>query len=303
MNGYSRYAATAVWVGNANKELVRDGPAANYASADTTIHLYKNWMSAYHAYLQSKGVFTTLANFDSLQPPNVAQRQLETATTNFGLPGGCSQTVLSWVRTDVQYASECETKEIDSRNGLLASDQTPPQFRVTRQFVKLPAFKPDLAVALAQQRGIPIAPTQTSQGVSAVTIASPGDGATISGPTAVSGSADANGITSWKLEIGSGGDWQTIGSGKGTVSNGPLGQVDASKLKEGGYTIRLTASSSSGDYMTSINVTVKHGSATPTGTPKPGSSGSAGNGNGGDSGGGSSVTPQTPKPGTPSPDD
>jgi len=28
MNGYSRNAATSVWVGNANNELVRDGPSA-----------------------------------------------------------------------------------------------------------------------------------------------------------------------------------------------------------------------------------------------------------------------------------
>ncbi|MCK6564154.1 MAG: transglycosylase domain-containing protein [Dehalococcoidia bacterium] len=37
MNGYSRYAATAVWFGNATKELVRDGPGANYAAANTTV--------------------------------------------------------------------------------------------------------------------------------------------------------------------------------------------------------------------------------------------------------------------------
>ena len=47
MNGYSRYAATALWVGNADNSLVHDGPAYGYASANTTIGLFKSWMARY----------------------------------------------------------------------------------------------------------------------------------------------------------------------------------------------------------------------------------------------------------------
>ena len=45
MNGYSRHAATAVWVGNATNELVIDGLlTGEYAAARTTLWLFKNWM-------------------------------------------------------------------------------------------------------------------------------------------------------------------------------------------------------------------------------------------------------------------
>ena len=54
MNGYSRYAANVVWIGNADKSLVRDGPGANYASANTTVRLFKSWMGVYHAALRDR---------------------------------------------------------------------------------------------------------------------------------------------------------------------------------------------------------------------------------------------------------
>ena len=40
MNGYSRHAAIAVWVGNANNQLVNDGADAGYASAHTTLYIF-----------------------------------------------------------------------------------------------------------------------------------------------------------------------------------------------------------------------------------------------------------------------
>ena len=52
MNGYTRYAGTAVWVGNANNELVIDGPGGDFAAAHATIWLFKNWMGEYHSYLK-----------------------------------------------------------------------------------------------------------------------------------------------------------------------------------------------------------------------------------------------------------
>jgi hypothetical protein len=136
MNGYSRYAATSVWVGNADKSLVHDGPQWNYASADTTIHLFKNWMGQYHADLEARGVFKTPANFDSLQPSNVAFKPFQTATTDrSGHGGGCHQYINGWQRTDITYPGDC--------NG--------------GNYVPLPSFMPQLAVQLALRRGIPIA--------------------------------------------------------------------------------------------------------------------------------------------------
>ncbi len=280
MNGYSRYAATSIWVGNADKSLVRDGPSANYAAANTTTTLFKHWMGSYHDYLQSRGVFAASdgkpEGFTSVRPDNVAERSFQTPTTDrvFG-GGGCSQYVTAWVRTDVTYVSECESREIDSRNGLLASDQTPAQFRVTKEFVKLPSFKADLAVGLARARGIPIAPTEKSTGVPAVAITNLSNGKTITNSTDVVGSVQPPQLKTWTLEMGEGAnpaEWTTIGSGTTTVNNGVLGRIPIEKTKDGVYTVRLTT----GDGLsTSVTINVKRGpepSRTPGrgGTSTPG---------------------------------
>lgn len=281
MTGYSRYAATAVWVGNATNALVND---RQFAAANTTTKLWKTWMGTYHSYLQGKGMFETPVGFADLQPGNVAQVGFSTPTTDrvFG-GGGCDQVVTGWVRTDVTYESQCESAEVDSRNGLLATDETPSQYRVTRKFVKLPVLGRDLAIALAESRGIPIVPTERSTGQAAVSISSPTNGRTVSGKNSVVGAVTAGGTRSWKLEMGAGsnpGNWTTIGSGSGPT-DGILGEFDATTLEPGVYTIRLTAeSTSAGNLSTSVQVNVR-GSTTPgspTASPSPG--GGTGNGNG-----------------------
>lgn len=133
MTGYTRYAGTAVWVGNSNKQLVRDGAGAGYASANTTIRLFKRWMAQYHADLKANGVFETPANFDDLRPQDVAWTKYPTATTERGARGGCGQLIEGWVRTDISYKGDCEG----------------------RGYVPLPPFQADQALALARSRGIP----------------------------------------------------------------------------------------------------------------------------------------------------
>ncbi len=275
MNGYSRYAATAVWFGNATKELVRDGPP-NYPSANATVRFFKNWMGWYHSYLRGKGVFDTPAGFDSLRPKNVARQEFETPATDRGLSGGCDQKVTTWLRTDVKYESDCEEKEIDTRNGLLASDQTPAQFREKRKFVKLPSLKPELAPELVKEmkdKNIPIAPTEKSTGQAAVSISNLTNGKTISGTTQVVGSAQTSKLKSWKLEIGPGSnpsEWKQIGGGDNPVSNAIIGVIITEGLQNGVYTVRLTADDALlKTLMTSVTINVKKGPATPTPTGQP----------------------------------
>jgi hypothetical protein len=136
-------------VGNANNELVRDGPAANYAAANTTVRLFKLWMSTFEAYAIAQGWSAGIRDFADLQPANVALRRVQSPYTVGGGNGRCTQTVETWVRTDVEYEPECE-----------------------RGLVPLPEYKPELAVALARRRGIPTERTGVSAGVAAATITS-----------------------------------------------------------------------------------------------------------------------------------
>ena len=281
-NGYSRYAATALWVGNATNELVRDGPAANYAAANTTVRLYKNWMGTYHAELKARGVFETPDGFASKRPGNVVQREFETPATDRTLsrdgkpPGGCEQKVVTWVRTDVKYESECEEKEIDIRNGLLASEQTPSPFKAMRKFRKLPDLRPDLAAPLAKAfqgvKIIPIAPTDKSTGKAAVEITNLTNGKTIDKDTTVVGSVQLPSLKSWRLEIGKGSnptEWTELGKGTAQVSGGELGKIKVKDFEPGVYTVRLVAEgSSAGDLSTHVTINIAE-EATPTPMPSP----------------------------------
>ena len=268
MNTYTRYSATATWVGNANKENVHDGPTYGYASGDTTEHLAKSWLSWYLGTLQTAGDFKELANFDSLQPKNVAYGPFQSPTTDRGHGGGCSQVVQGWYRTDVTYASQCYSVIIDSRNGLLAGPNTPDRFRAAEQFVKLPDFDPTDAIKLASQRGIPIAPTEVSSGAPSAEITNLVTGQTITQSIDVQGVVQDPKDGGWKLEVGQGSQptkWITAGSGNGNWS-GLLGHIDVTGAPPGIYTVRLTTASG---YTVSVAINIQPSN-------KPGD----GNGNG-----------------------
>jgi peptidoglycan glycosyltransferase len=297
MTGYSRHAATAVWVGNANNELVNDRA---FASANATVRLWKSWMGAYHSALAARGVGDITKGFSDLQPSNVGQRSFETPATDRVLGPDfkyCDQTVTAWVRTDVTYASQCEEKEIDTRNGFLASDQTPAQFRETKKFVKLPTFAPEGVAALAKEKGIPIAPTEKSTGQTALAISNLQNGRTISTTFQVVGSVNVPNLKNWKLEIGETAnptEWKTIGTGTAGVNEGPLGTIEPKDLKDNTvYTVRLSTDDGKG-LKTTVVINIRKTGGTPTtpgsGTPTPTATGNPNFPQG-------TVTPQLPRPG------
>lgn len=162
VTGYSRHAATVAWVGNANKSLILDGPAAGYASSHTVLHIYKEWMADYHRSLQEAGRVEEFLGFDDIQPDNVVRARFPSPTTERGHWGGCYQQVMSWQRTDIDYDYDCE-------NGA----------------VYLPDYKRDEAIQLARSRGITTSATRWTPPPAPVAPAQPTPVPTASsGPTA-----------------------------------------------------------------------------------------------------------------------
>ena len=251
MNGYSRHAATAVWVGNATNELVID---EDYVSAHTTLRLFKNWMGGYHEYLLAEGRLEAIKGFAELRPDNVVLREFRTPATDRHLEGGCDQTVEAWTRTDVEYEDQCAPAVIDTRNGLLASSKTPLQYRRTQRFVKLPEWKPEAAVELVEEPPeevdvlIPLAPEASSDGSRALAILFPIPGATVGLGAHVFGTVNAEGLTEWRLEIAPGAnpadeDWTLLASGDENRAVSRLGTIalDEDAFEPRVYTLRLTA--------------------------------------------------------------
>ena len=289
MNGYSRYAATAVWVGNSDNSLVLDGPAAGYAAAHTTTWLFKHWMGEYHSYLKSKGRVSEYEDFSDLQPGNVAFSSFTSPATDrtFGSEddpaGGCDQEVTGWVRTDVEYESECEEAEIDTRNGLLAGPDTPSQFREPRDFVKLPDLKPDDALELAEDPPpwafIPVVPETVSTGQEVLRINSPNNGSTIGTETMVNISVNPDRLRAWRLEYAeslspSDDDWKLLAEGTDPVSNQDVALLSVEEGVESTIImLRLTAAAVSTQGLVITHVLNYDSGATPTpsGTPDNGS--------------------------------
>lgn len=287
MTGYSRHAATAVWIGNATNELVND---RTFAAAHVTLRTWKRWMGYYHETLTARGVGDIGLGFEDLQPGNVAFRSFATPATDrtLGANTYCDQTVTTWVRTDVTYASQCEEADIDTRNGYLAGDNTPSEFRATRKFVKLPTFKADLAQELAKSFGIPIKPTEVSTGQVAVSINNLTNGRTISADTPVQGTVMPVTLKNWKLELGRGGaptEWTLLGEGTQQLDNAVLGVIQVADLEDGVYTVRLSTDDGRG-LSVSVVINIRKDQQGFPGFPGfPGGS----------------VTPQLPVPGTPTP--
>lgn len=285
MTGYSRHAATAVWLGNATNELVND---RQFAAARATIRTWKGWMGYYHETLTARGVGDIGLNFDDLRPANVAQREFETPATDriYGPDFAyCDQKITGWMRTDVTYESQCEEVEIDSRNGYLAGDNTPQQFRAKKKVVKLPGFKADLAEELAASRGIPIAPKDVSTGQIALAINNLTNGRTITNDTPVQGSVNPIRLKNWKLEIGKSSspeEWTVLGEGTQQLDNAVLGVIVVSEFEDGVYTVRLSTDDGKG-LSVSVLINIRAGQGGFPGFP------------------GGSVTPQLPVSGTPVP--
>ncbi|HET7738106.1 MAG TPA: hypothetical protein VFK32_05985, partial [Tepidiformaceae bacterium] len=216
------------------------------------------------------------AGFSDLRPANVAESGLLSPTTEFGQKGGCDQVIVGWVRTDVSYANPCEEAEIDTRNGLLAGPNTPSEFRAKKKFVILPTVGAEAARELAKQFGIPVKPTQTSNGEILVSIANISNGQTITKKTTVIGSVNPANLKSWALEVGKGQNpsaWTPLGTGTKSVTNGVLGDLDPASLEGGVYTLRITAVDNvAGDlsFQVTFNVSKTPGTPTRTATPGPG---------------------------------
>lgn len=254
MNGYSRHAATAVWVGNATNELVIDGASGEYAAARTTLWLYKHWMGAYHEYLLEEERIEAIEDFEELQPRNVERTAFATPATDRHLAGGCDQVVEAWVRTDVEYEDVCEPAVIDTRNGLLASAKTPQRYRELQGFVKLPEWEADLAIRLVENPPenfyayIPLMPEEPSEGFVAVDLFFPFSSGNVGEGTDVVGSVNVGRLTEWVLEIAPGAnpqedDWMVIASGEENVLNDLLGKIEVEdeEFPPRVYTLRLTA--------------------------------------------------------------
>jgi membrane peptidoglycan carboxypeptidase len=264
--GYTPDLAAGVWAGNAD-----NSPMVNILSTSISWHALRDFMQA-----ALEGV-----------PDRAFERPDGVVTATVCVPSGKLPSQYCGKTTQDIFAADSVPKEtddwwqpikVDSRNGLLATSQTPSKYVEERVFLVLPqdlqGVSRQQAEEWAQALGVALAPTQesplgpdTTQQQPGVSIDWPPADATVRGVIAIKGSTNTPGFRSYSLEYGAGTrpqQWTVIARSNEPVIDGTLGQFDTTELKPGTYTIRLVVQDQTRGYLTDT-VTVGVGSlATPT---------------------------------------
>jgi membrane peptidoglycan carboxypeptidase len=266
--GYTPNLVVGVWAGNAD-----NSPMWNILSTSISWRALRDFMEAA---LEGKPALT----FE--QPPGVVK-----ATVCF--PSGKLPTEYCGKTVDDLFAADSLPKEkddwwrplkIDTRNGLLATEMTPPQFIQERVFLVLPegltGFDRQQAEEWARALGVALAPTERSDPKNLpVLITVPAWGASVSGVVTVTGRAASGDFESYRLEYGAGASpaaWTVIQESTAPVSDAVLGSWDTRGLAPGTYTLRLVVKDKvRGELSTTATVTIgrQQAKATPTRASSP----------------------------------
>jgi membrane carboxypeptidase/penicillin-binding protein PbpC len=170
--------------------------------------------------------------------------------------------------------------KIDIRDGLLATELTPPQFISERFGLVIPESVEGFARTQAQEwartLGSRGTPTEESSGNAPVRIDSPRSGAFLKNEVRITGKADSDAFVAYRVEWGAGSQpeaWNVLVLEDDAESGGELAEWDVSDLDDGVYTIRLVLlDGERGELATFVTVNVgenRRTSATPAPTPTP----------------------------------
>jgi hypothetical protein len=171
--------------------------------------------------------------------------------------------------------------KIDIRDGLLATELTPPQFVQERFGIVIPedveGFARTQAQEWARYLGAGTLPTERSTGVAPIRIASPRSGTRVRNVVEITGEAASDGFVAYRIEFGAGDpplEWQTIIRSETPQEGGGLGLWNTDGLPDGTYTVRLVLEDRNrGELSTYVVVRIGDGDS-------DGGNGGNGNGNG-----------------------
>lgn len=254
--GYTPDLTVGVWIGNQDNKPVS---SANFETANAANRVWRRVMLAGHRGLPARA-FT--------RPPGVVSGPVPAIR-----PGGGSSTACTGITTDLFASGDssnesCVKVRVDKRNGLLASETTPPEFIEERGYLRVPREEE----AWARANGwFPPTERSTEANIPA-RLDQPQPGATIVRSVLIAGRAASGHLTAWSVEVGEGPNpsaWRQIGGGT-TPIEGALALLDAASLRPGPHMIRLTVHDAQlGTVETAIPVTVTAAAPTPAATTAP----------------------------------
>ncbi len=232
--GYTPDLVAGVWAGNAD-----NSPVHNILSTSISYRAVRDFMIA------------ALADTPVSQFEKPAGLSMVDTCTPSGLKANdtCGRKVknlLPDVTAPKKDDDWWKKSKIDIRNGLLATELTPPQFVQERFGLAIPNDIGDFARAQAlewaSRLNAPAAPTERSTGQVPVSIDKPQANDRVSGKVAITGRADSTDFTAYRLEFGAGNpplEWTPVFRSETRQPGGGLGFWDTTGLADGVYTLRI----------------------------------------------------------------
>ena len=268
--GYTPDLVVGVWAGNAD-----NSPMYNITSTSISWRTLRDFMVA-----ALEGVPST----SFTRPPGLV-------TATVCVPSGklptkyCGKTTSDlFVEGTVPSEEDdwWQPLKIDNRNGLLATELTPPRYVEEKVFLVLPpeltGFTAEQAQEWAKALGVELAPIEKSTLVGgaastpSVSITDPTTGESVEGRVAIWGRAESDAFESYRIQYGRGEDpdtWTTIGSSSRPAPRGIIGVFDARGLEPDLYTIRLTVEDGELGELTHAITVLVGGGPSPEPTVEP----------------------------------
>jgi membrane peptidoglycan carboxypeptidase len=265
--GYTPDLVAGVWAGNSD-----NSPMYNITSTSISYRALRDFMI--------EALKDTPAR-EFEKPPGL--KEVETCTpSGMKATPACPRKVKQWLADDLKLEDDnwWKSARVDIRDGLLATELTPPQFIATRFGMVIPESVTGFARSQAQEwqkhLGGGTTPTEESSGNAPVRIDSPKSGSFLKNRVTISGKAESDNFVAYRVEWGAGSsptEWNLLVLEDEEESGGEMARWDVSDLDDGVYTIRLVMLDSERGEL-SVFVTVNVGenirtSATPVPTPTP----------------------------------
>jgi membrane peptidoglycan carboxypeptidase len=265
--GYTPDLVAGVWAGNAD-----NSPMYNITSTSISYRALRDFMVEALADVPAR---------EFTRPPGL--KDVETCTPS-GLKATpqCGRRVKQLLPESLKLEDDnwWRRARIDIRDGLLATELTPPQYVQERFGLHIPESVEGFARGQAQEwmryLNASGTPTEESSGTAPVQITSPRQGSYLEGTVRIVGKAASQDFLGYRVEVGAGAppfEWEVLASSLKPQPGGELAEWDVSDLPDGIYTIRVVLfDSERGELTTFILVNVgenirRNPTPLPTNTP------------------------------------
>ncbi|MEX2245279.1 MAG: transglycosylase domain-containing protein [Dehalococcoidia bacterium] len=265
--GYTPDLVAGVWAGNSD-----NSPMHNILSTSISYRAVRDFMIAA---LEGKPA----SSFE--RPPGLSEVELCTPSL-LKANEACGRKVKTLYPTATAPKKEDDwwrRVKVDIRDGLLATELTPPQFVQERYALVIPpevqGFARTQAEEWARILNLGVAPDERSSGQAPVRIDRPRNNTRVRDVVEITGKADSEDFVAYRVEFGEGSpplEWELILRSEEQQAEGGLALWNTDDLPDGTYTLRVVLEDKvRGELSTFVTVFIGAGGirVSPTFTPVP----------------------------------